>query len=197
MWTTSDKETSNNLTPVAVPCHLNEQVPSCHVTFLPEQESHALKEGWCPLFLQPVQTDFAFRHSLHLPIAKEFEASLVTICVTPCWPFKQFSQVCTVLILPFMQENICSPVIDLGQKWTATGIAAPLSSEVAIIMSALLIRSVFIFSRSWRGCFFTNFLSTLCVRPKTCCELYSRPGFRAVPSLAKATGIAQTVLRLF
>ena len=115
------------------------------------------------MFLQLAQTDFAFRHSSHLFIAKQFEASLVTMCLTLRWPFKQFWQVCTVLILSSMQENISSPVTDLGRKWTATGIAAPLSSKVAIVTSALVIRLVFIFSGSGRGCFFTNFSSTLLV----------------------------------
>lgn len=118
------------------------------------------------------------------------------MCLTLRWPFKQFWQVCTVLILSSMQENISSPVTDLGRKLTATGIAAPLSSKVAIVTSALVIRLVFIFSGSGRGCFFTNFSSTLCVRPITCFwrESYSRPGFRAMPSLAKATGMVQTSL---
>ena len=95
-----------------------------------------------------------------------------------------------------MQKNISSPVTDLGRKKTAAGIAAPLSSEVAIVTSALVIRLVFIFSGSGRGCFFTNFSSTLCVRPINGFYRgsYSRPGFRAVPSLAKDTGITCTFL---
>ena len=142
-----------------------------HITFLSKQASHALNDGireTFPLYLQVAQTDFDDRHSSHLLIAKQYEVSLDTICLTLRWTFKQFSQVCTVLMLSFMQENISSPVTDLGRKKTATVIAAPLSSEVAIVTSALVIRLIFIFSGSGRGCFFTNFSSTLSVRPITC-----------------------------